>query len=115
MDHSINVLLKTKRIQGHGRQFCADWFKNYSWLMLCTTQSVPIKVDLSVSYSSPQLWQYWQATQNAFNCGFDNWKKAVDCLNQHAHTQKLYLKLSLAGKLQLIIMDTQIKRSQQIN
>ena len=37
-EKDINVLSRTKRIQGHGHQFCADWYNNYCWLVLCTTR-----------------------------------------------------------------------------
>jgi len=32
------VLKSTRKVQGHARQFNADWYKSYPWLVLCVTR-----------------------------------------------------------------------------
>ena len=27
-----NVILRTRKIQGHSRQFCVEWYKKFPWL-----------------------------------------------------------------------------------
>ena len=32
-----NILKKTRKVQGHNRQCCPEWYQEYPWLIMCIT------------------------------------------------------------------------------
>ena len=32
-----NVISPTRKVQGHNRKFCVEWYKKFLWLVLCIT------------------------------------------------------------------------------
>ena len=75
-------LKKTRKVQGHGRQFCADWFKNRPWLVLCTTRLKAYCAHCRYCIGQGLL-NDKQGDLAFITIGFDNWKKALQRFDQH--------------------------------
>ena len=101
------IMSKTRKVQGHGQQFCIDWFKKFPWLILCTTRFKAYCACCRYSYRQSLLPD--KLGKAAFvTMGFGNWKKGIQRLNQHAfsnmHKESL-LKIEL---LKIVPIDAQI-------
>ena len=99
---SKEILLCTKRIQGHGKnQQCryvqASWFKQHTWLTLCTTRQKLFCFYCSTAVRR-NLHVFSRNAGKAFvGSGFCNWRKASESFQKHesiqAHSEAM-LKLS---------------------
>ena len=97
-----DILAKTKRIEGQGkneqaRYVQASWFKQYTWLTLCTSRQKLFCFYCSAAVRS-NLLVFSKNADTAFVCsGFVNWRKATDAFHKHetsqAHSEAM-LKLS---------------------
>ena len=77
------VLKRTKRVQGHTRQFCSEWFKSYPWLVLCVTKLKAYRVYCRYTYRTGFLTD--KLGEVAFiTAGFNNWKKALLRFEHHS-------------------------------
>ena len=109
-----NVILQTRKIQGHSRQFCAEWYKKFPWLVLCTTRFRAFCAYCCYGYRR-KLPTDKLGEATFVTIGYDNWKKAVEHLNQHAlsslHKESL-LKIEL---MKVVPIDTQINAKLKID
>ena len=79
------VLQKTRKLQGHARQFCTEWFKGRPWLVLCMTKMKAFcnfcrycaKRDILIDK---------QGDAAFIDTGYDNWKKALDRFDKHVRS-----------------------------
>ena len=84
-----NILRKTRKVQGHGRQFCSEWYQNYPWLILCITYFTAFCSTCRYCYKQDLLTdKLGEAT--FVTEGFNNWKKAIERFERHARSG--YLK-----------------------
>lgn len=80
-----SVLIKTRKVQGHGRQFCPEWYRNYSWLVLCITHFTAFCSTCRYCYKRDLLTdKLGEAT--FVTEGFNNWKKAIEHFERHARS-----------------------------
>ena len=95
---SKHVLARTKRIQGsQARYVQANWYKDHTWLTLCTTRQ-KLFCFPCMTAESRNLMVFSKNTEASFvSAGFCNWRKASQCFRKHetsqAHSEAL-LKLS---------------------
>ena len=80
-----SVLKKTRKVQGHGRQFCPEWYRNYPWLVLCITHFTAFCSTCRYCYKrnllTDKLGEATFVTE-----GFNNWKKAIEWFERHARS-----------------------------
>ena len=76
------VLQKTRKLQGHARQFCTEWFKGRPWLVLCMTKMKAFcnfcrycaKRDILIDK---------QGDAAFIDTGYDNWKPVCTSFLKH--------------------------------
>ena len=77
------ILRKTRKVQGHGRQFCSEWYQKYSWLILCVKYLTACCSVCRYCYKrnllTDKLGEATFVTE-----GFNNWKKAIEWFERHA-------------------------------
>ena len=80
-----NILRKTRKVQGHGRQFCSEWYQKYPWLILCVTYFTAFCSTCRYCYKrnllTDKLGEAMFVTE-----GFNNWKKAIERFERHARS-----------------------------
>ena len=80
-----NILRKTRKVQGHGRQFCSEWYQKYPWLILCVTYFTAFCSTCRYCYKQNLLTdKLGEAT--FVTEGFNNWKKAIERFERHARS-----------------------------
>ena len=109
-----SVISQTRKIQGHGRQFCVDWYKKFPWLVLCTTRFRVFCSYCRYCYRRRLLTD--KLGEAAFvTMGYNNWKKAVERFNQHTfsslHKESL-LKIEL---LKVVPVDAQLNAKVKVD
>ena len=92
------VLARTKRIQGSQARYVQDsWFKDHTWLTLCTTRQALFCFPCMTAKSRNLIVFSKNAEASFVSAGFCNWRKASECFRKHetshAHSEAL-LKLS---------------------
>ena len=112
-----SILKKTKKVQGHSRQFCPDWYRSYPWLVLCTTR---LKAYCAYCrYCNERDLLTDKLGEAAFvTTGFNNWKKALQRFEQHSQSslhKEAVLKLELLKQPDVVAqLNTQHKKDQQV-
>ena len=100
------VLKRSKRVQGHTRQFYSEWFKNYPWLVLCVTKLKAFCAYYRYNHRRGLLTD--KLGEVAFSTtGFNNWKKALDCFEHHSQSslhKEAVLKIELMKQPNVVSM-----------
>ena len=101
-----NVLKRTKRVQGHTRQFHSDWFKRYPWLVLCVTKLKALCAHCRYIHKRGLLTD--KLGEAAFiTTGFKNWKKALHRSEDHSQSslhKEAILKIELMKQPDVVSM-----------
>ena len=97
---SKDVISGTKRMQGsQARYVQSSWFKQHSWLSLCTSRQKLFAFLVLLLY----VVTYWFSARILVSSGFCNWRKASECFRKHetshAHSEAI---LKLNGKRTLL-------------
>ena len=112
------VLRRTKRNQGHSRQFCADWYGHYPWLALCVTRLKAFCAYCRYVYKHNLLTD--RSSESAFiTTGYNNWKKALQRFDNHSKSgshKEAVLKIQQLKRPSVVTMlDSSHKNSQKVH
>ena len=82
---NASILKSTRKLQGKKwRRFSPNWYKDYKWLVLCSTRLKAFCSYCQQSYKKGLLSKNRMDGGDAFlSFGFDNWKKAQESFTVH--------------------------------
>lgn len=116
---SKRILDQTGKKQGNkSRHFCAEWYKSYPWLVLCTT-SFKAFCYLCKYCSSKGYLSDKSADEAFITNGFNNWKKAHERYKQHAKSNSHREAIMMVSQMRVPGIDAQLnkqlKKDQQMH
>ena len=118
---NASILKSTRKLQGKKwRQFSPNWYKDYKWLVLCSTRLKAFCSYCQQSDKKGLLSENRMGGGDAFlSSGFDNWKKARESFTVHEKSavhREAMLKSALVKQPSIATqLSNQARQEQQFN